>query len=310
MRENWCKCILIASSILKQIANIKKKHQTSRETISCRSNGITPTCHPPCYPPHCANTPDKMTFDSNNTQTVLLFWHAAQAGRDTAAARMGAIELAAHYQSNLSSSSITTEAAFSICSALFTDASAEKTTTIWWQPDWLPIDTVLIFALVLLYVLKKMMEWISSTRQHTQTGTNTPVSCLFLCSLPSQCIFRIKPISPHAKPSPARYWWPLLLSLSTVYSAHIHCVCLCAEMQLDETGWHGRARRHQSSCAIWGVNMCSKSHELFRFFSGCKSLYFRFLLMRRLTKCRDTKLITHKLIFSDWKPLKRRNVAS
>lgn len=37
----------------------------------------------------------------------------------------------------------------------------------------------------------------------TRTHINTPVSCLFLCSLPSQCILRIKPISPHAKLSQA-----------------------------------------------------------------------------------------------------------
>lgn len=37
----------------------------------------------------------------------------------------------------------------------------------------------------------------------TLTHINTPVSCLFLCSLPSQCILRIKPISPHAKLSQA-----------------------------------------------------------------------------------------------------------
>ena len=49
--------------------------------ISCRSNGITPTCHPPCHPPHCANTPDKMTFDWYNTQTVLLFWRASRPRR-------------------------------------------------------------------------------------------------------------------------------------------------------------------------------------------------------------------------------------
>lgn len=33
--------------------------------ISCRSNGITPTCLPPYYDAYCANPPNKMTFNSN-----------------------------------------------------------------------------------------------------------------------------------------------------------------------------------------------------------------------------------------------------
>lgn len=57
---------------------------------------------------------------------MLLFQHAAQASRGTTAVRMEAIELTAHYQYNLSWSSKTTEATFSVCSALFTDASAQN----------------------------------------------------------------------------------------------------------------------------------------------------------------------------------------
>lgn len=67
----------------------------------------------------------------------------------------------------------------------------------------------------------------------TLTHINTPVSCLFLCSLPSQCILRIKPISPHAKLSQAvidvlPFFYFLL---SRVYFVHIHCVYLCAKAQ-------------------------------------------------------------------------------
>lgn len=45
----------------------------------------------------------------------------------------------------------------------------KKETTIWWQPDCLPIDTALIFALALLYVCKKMGGWIY---KHTLTHIN------------------------------------------------------------------------------------------------------------------------------------------
>lgn len=65
--------------------------------------------------------------------------------------------------------STTTIATFSICSALFTDSCAKKKwkikrkATIWQWPDCFPKDSVLIFALSLLYVLKNMVDWISST---------------------------------------------------------------------------------------------------------------------------------------------------
>lgn len=50
----------------------------------------------------------------------------------------------------------------------------KKTTTIWWQPDCLPTDAVLIFTPGLLYVSEVMADWISSKRSHTQTRTSTP----------------------------------------------------------------------------------------------------------------------------------------
>ena len=168
VRENWCKCILIPSISLKQIANIKKKRTKQAERwLAAEVMGLLPHATLHVIPLTVQTLQTK--WHSTDTTHKQCYCSGARAGRGAAAARMGAIELAAHYQSNLSSSSTTAEAAFSICSALFTDASAEKTTTIWWQPDWLPIDAVLIFALVLLYVLKKMMEWISSTCQHTHT---------------------------------------------------------------------------------------------------------------------------------------------
>lgn len=89
---------------------------------------LLPTSHPPCCSAHCPNPPNKMTFNWNNTQTMLLFRRAAQGDRGAAAVRMGAIELTAHYQYNLSSKWQNDEATFSVCSALFTDASAKKNT--------------------------------------------------------------------------------------------------------------------------------------------------------------------------------------
>lgn len=74
-------------------------------------------------PPHtlfcsCYNTVNKMTVKWNSTQAMLLFQYTAQASWGTAAVRMEAIELTAHYQYNLSWSCNTTEAIFSVCSAV------------------------------------------------------------------------------------------------------------------------------------------------------------------------------------------------
>lgn len=66
----------------------------------------------------CYNIVNKMTVKWNSTQAMLLFQYTAQASWGTAAVRMEAIELTAHYQYNLSWSCKTTEAIFRVCSAV------------------------------------------------------------------------------------------------------------------------------------------------------------------------------------------------
>lgn len=68
----------------------------------------------------------------------------------------------------------------------FCGKKKKKKTTIWWQPDCLPIDAVLIFALGLLYVLKNdgrldFEHTLTHTHKHAQAPPHTsPIS--LVCS--------------------------------------------------------------------------------------------------------------------------------
>lgn len=141
-----------------------------------------------------------MTVKWNSTQAMLLFQYTAQASWGTAAVRMEAIELTAHYQYNLSWSCKTTEAIFSVCSAVCKLFCTEKK-----HPPNNMVTARLLpnrcGANICTRPAVRVEKYGGLDFEHTLTHIKNPFSCLFLHTLPSWCILRIKPISPPAKPS-------------------------------------------------------------------------------------------------------------